>query len=53
MISGEYLFCYPPGVPLLVPGELITQDTIDYVRSSGAEIKRPAGCFEGCVKVLP
>ena len=52
-ICGEFLFCYPPGVPLLVPGELITQDTIDYVRSSGAEIKRPAGCFEGYVKVLP
>ena len=53
MISGEYLFCYPPGVPLLVPGELITQDTIDYVRSSGAEIKRPADIFAGYVKVLP
>ena len=22
-ISAEYLFCYPPGVPLLVPGERI------------------------------
>ena len=53
MISGEYLFCYPPGVPLLVPGELITQDTIDYVHSGTAEIRRPAGCFTGDVKVLP
>ena len=53
MISGEYLFCYPPGVPLLVPGELITQDTIDYVNSGTAEIKRPAGSFTGNVKVLP
>ena len=53
MISGEYLFCYPPGVPLLVPGELITQDTIDYIRSGGAEIRRPAEPFGGYVKVLP
>ena len=53
MISGEYLFCYPPGVPLLVPGELITQDTIDYVHSGTAEIRRPAAGFTGNVKVLP
>ena len=53
MISGEYLFCYPPGVPLLVPGELITQETIDYVRSGTAEIRRPAAGFTGNVKVLP
>jgi arginine/lysine/ornithine decarboxylase len=40
-------------VPLLVPGELITQDTIDYVHSGTAEIRRPAAGFTGNVKVLP
>ena len=27
-ISAEYLFCYPPGVPLLVPGERISAGII-------------------------
>lgn len=30
-ISGEFLLAYPPGIPLLCPGEIITQEIIDYV----------------------
>ena len=30
-ISGDYVMCYPPGIPLLAPGELITQDVIDHI----------------------
>lgn len=30
-ISGEFLLAYPPGIPLLCPGEEITQDVLDYV----------------------
>ena len=28
LISGEYLFAYPPGSPVLVPGEVISKDTL-------------------------
>ena len=31
-ISGEFLLAYPPGIPLLCPGEIITQEIIDYVQ---------------------
>ena len=31
MISGEFLMAYPPGIPILCPGERITQEIIDYV----------------------
>lgn len=31
MISGEFLLAYPPGIPVLCPGEIITQEIIDYV----------------------
>lgn len=31
-ISAEVVTLYPPGIPLLMPGERITQDTIDYLR---------------------
>lgn len=30
-ISGEYVFAYPPGVPIIVPGEVITQEITDNI----------------------
>lgn len=30
-IAGETVTPYPPGIPLLVPGEVIGQDSIDYI----------------------
>jgi arginine/lysine/ornithine decarboxylase len=31
-ISGEMLMAYPPGIPIICPGERITKDIIDYVQ---------------------
>jgi arginine decarboxylase len=31
-IAGEFVMCYPPGIPILAPGERITKDIIDYIR---------------------
>lgn len=31
LISAEYVFAYPPGIPVLVPGELIDNQVIDYI----------------------
>ena len=31
LISGEAVVPYPPGIPVLLPGELITQEIIDYI----------------------
>lgn len=31
-VAAEFVTVYPPGIPLLVPGEVITQDDIDYIR---------------------
>lgn len=30
-ISGEFLLAYPPGIPLLCPGEEVSQDVLNYV----------------------
>lgn len=30
-ICAEFLMCYPPGIPILAPGELITEEIIRYV----------------------
>jgi Arginine/lysine/ornithine decarboxylases len=31
-ICTEFVMCYPPGIPILAPGELITQEIIDYIK---------------------
>ena len=30
-ISAEVVTCYPPGIPILYPGEVISQDVVDYL----------------------
>ncbi len=39
LISGESIMIYPPGIPLIIPGEMITQEIIDhyiYLRDEGS-----------------
>ena len=31
-ICSEFVMCYPPGIPILTPGERITAEIIDYIR---------------------
>ncbi len=31
MVCAEFVMCYPPGIPILAPGELITRDILEYV----------------------
>ena len=31
-ICSEFVMCYPPGIPILAPGELITEDIIRYIK---------------------
>ena len=31
-ICSEFVMCYPPGIPILAPGEIITQDILEYIR---------------------
>jgi len=30
-VAGESVMCYPPGVPVLAPGELITKEALNYI----------------------
>lgn len=39
-ICGEFVMAYPPGIPILAPGERITQEIIDYIAYAKAK-----GCF--------
>ncbi len=31
-VCTEFVMCYPPGIPILAPGEIITQDIIRYIQ---------------------
>ena len=31
MISGEFVMIYPPGIPILAPGERITEEIVNYI----------------------
>jgi arginine/lysine/ornithine decarboxylase len=31
-VCTEFVMCYPPGIPILAPGERITKDIIDYIK---------------------
>jgi len=31
-ICSEFVMCYPPGIPILAPGEIITEDIINYIK---------------------
>ncbi|SDK67612.1 aminotransferase class I/II-fold pyridoxal phosphate-dependent enzyme [Natronincola ferrireducens] len=32
-ISGEFLMAYPPGIPVLCPGEIITDEIVEYIET--------------------
>lgn len=39
-ISSEFVMCYPPGIPILAPGEYITKDILNYINYA-----KQKGCF--------
>lgn len=39
-VCSEFVMCYPPGIPILAPGEMITNEILDYIQY--AKLK---GCF--------
>lgn len=34
-VCGEFVMCYPPGIPILAPGEKISRQIIDYILYAG------------------
>jgi lysine decarboxylase len=39
-VCGEFVMCYPPGIPILAPGEKITNEIINYISYA-----KEKGCF--------
>jgi len=51
-ISGECIMCYPPGVPIVAPGELITQQVVDYIKYAKEKGCLLSGTFDPSVEYL-
>ena len=55
-VCAEVVTPYPPGIPILCPGERITQETIEYLRlelKAGVHIQGPVDKKLGMIRVLP
>jgi arginine decarboxylase len=54
-IAAELATPYPPGVPVLVPGDLITKEAVEYLRSgvaAGMQLPDPASSSLDTIKVV-
>lgn len=40
LLCSEFVMCYPPGIPILAPGERITKEILAYIRYA-----KEKGCF--------
>ena len=43
-ICSEFVMCYPPGIPILAPGERITKEILDYIvyaKAKGCSVTGP------------
>ena len=54
-VCSEFVMCYPPGIPILAPGELITQEIIDYItyaKDKGCSITGPVDPYINELNVI-
>ena len=54
MVSLEYIGAYPPGIPLVVPGEVITRELLEEIKGlekAGIYVKTSGRCYPN-VKVI-
>ena len=55
MIAGEIIAAYPPGIPCLLPGELISSEVLDYLyylRTSKTRIQGPEDMRLAYIQVI-
>jgi arginine decarboxylase len=54
-IAGEVIMAYPPGIPMVCPGEIITQDIIDEIvrlKEAGAHVQGLEGSMMDYIRVI-
>ena len=54
-VTGEFVMCYPPGIPILAPGERVTEEIIDHIlfaREKGCSLQGAADPEVNCLQVI-
>ena len=54
-VAAEYVWAYPPGIPLVVPGELVTGEllaALAQMQKSGTELHSTSGAMPQTLRVL-
>ena len=54
-VCSEFVMCYPPGIPILAPGERITRDVLDYItyaKAKGCNLTGPEDLHTEYLNVL-
>lgn len=54
-ISGEYIYAYPPAIPLVVPGERLDKEILEYMETQsvqGISLRSDTGCAPQQFSVL-
>ena len=51
-IVGDYVYLYPPGIPLLVPGERISESMVEFIKKCRREGLSVKGVCDGNIKVI-
>ncbi|NLY79073.1 MAG: aminotransferase class I/II-fold pyridoxal phosphate-dependent enzyme [Lysinibacillus sp.] len=54
-ICAEFIMVYPPGIPIFIPGEVITQENIDYIQmniEAGLPVQGPEDATLETIRVI-
>ena len=54
-VSADFLWAYPPGIPLIAPGEQVSKELLDYIaacQAAGVELSVPYDVPDGMIRVL-
>jgi lysine decarboxylase len=52
MVSAGYVMCYPPGIPLVVPGEELTLEIVKEIKQAMAQDLPLMGVENGCLRMV-
>ena len=51
-ISGTFIIPYPPGIPIVIPGEVITKSTIDMISAYISSHIPVIGVNQNCINII-
>lgn len=51
-IGADFVYLYPPGIPLIVPGEKISRDIVQKIQQYEKNKMKIVGCFDGKINIV-